>query len=261
MDPDRPRHQDKTPTPQPTEVSPGSQLAALREQVAMIAEPNGPYATLWQRYAQAPSTATDPLTLAMQQIEALYNEVTDLSRRGADTTPAWAQRVTAAVASAQNNLPLWLSQAEGEERKTAVAVPQAQGHALAVLDGLAAAHPPQVWATALKDVRGAISKGWVIGPKAELDQLTVLITKYVGEWDSMGTDGLKGASYESMQRLESLRMQIVQIVSASTDVRLQACCGPGSQFYEFIRKLAAQTCSSRDVQIFEGWWKANKRPT
>ncbi len=238
-------------------VSPEAQLASLREQLNMVAERHGPYAQLWAAYQQA---GPGELATAMGAVEGLINEVFALSSPGAQNSTDYAERVAAAVLAAHEKLPDWLRMAEAKLRGGAApAAGPGAGHALAVLDALPAPYPAATWMQAQRQVRTAVQKRWVVGPQAELDQISVLVKKYVNEWTQMGTDGLKGASYEAMARLEALRMQIVLVISNSASIQLKACCCPGTSFYQYIASLAAQSCSSQDVQNFAGWWAANAK--
>jgi hypothetical protein len=130
------------------------------------------------------------------------------------------------------------------------------GDAMQVLDGLGTSCDPQVWQTAVANSNGG---KFVLGSADVIDRLTVLIARYVEAWDALGTDALKGASYAGIKELANLRMEIVQTIAESGEPLLMACCCPGTPFHDYIKSLASQTCNSRDVQNFSGWWAKRAR--
>ncbi|MEG3147767.1 hypothetical protein U1839_24215 [Sphingomonas sp. RT2P30] len=95
--------------------------------------------------------------------------------------------------------------------------------------------------------------GFVI-PRRLYDALRPLVEQYEPAWNKAGTDGLKGMRYDDFAAIEKLRQRIAEIVladdSASADVI--------AAFADQLSRLAAQSCSSRDVQYFHGWFTSHR---
>jgi len=89
-------------------------------------------------------------------------------------------------------------------------------------------------------------------PSALANKLKPLIKKYFNAWDKMGTDGLKGMKIEDVRAIESWRQEIAKLVAEST-----ASLDVKAAFLQQLNALASQTCSSRDVQNFNGWFKSH----
>ncbi len=247
-----------------------SRLADLMTQFTFIMEQKGAYADLWRIYREGRNRIIGE---TMARLEQYYNEAVDIER--AVSARLHTESAAAGPAELPDELiariqhlsrlmeaaPRALSRAEALLR----AAEEKEGHGggghspEAILRMMRNAENAAEWDATAKKMSPVLKKGWVLGPAAIIAKIDHLVARYVGAWDAMGTDGLKGASIEAIRRLEMIRVDIATLIANSGNIALQICCGPGSQFFEYIMSLARQTCSSREVQNFKGWWDAHKR--
>ncbi|MFL5657244.1 MAG: hypothetical protein ACJ8CB_24050 [Ktedonobacteraceae bacterium] len=234
-------------------------LAAIKGQMDVIMEPGGLYAPLWLRYKE--KGADDPVGETMKKVETFYNNLVtlQLSLAGKGELSDGDKEKIKAVSDNLPKLEQALAQAETLVVKSDEKKSEGASDALAILRSMKTKYSEEEWTKAVKTMRAALQKGWVVGDKEVIAKIGGLISEYVKMWDSLGTDGLKGVEMKKLREMEGLRIKIVSLVADSGDIHLQVLCSEGSEFYKYIGALAAQTCSSRDVQIFEGWWKKNSK--
>ena len=103
-----------------------------------------------------------------------------------------------------------------------------------------------------QQVGGHVAAAKFTFPAELANKLRPKIGKYHNLWDSMGTDGLKGMKVEHVKGLENLRQEMAKMVAASS-----ASLDVKAAFYAQLKALASQSCSSRDVQNFGGWFDSH----
>lgn len=243
----------------------------LMAQFPFIVEQKGAYAELWQIYRQGGNPRIEQ---TMRSIERCYNEALDI--RQAISAIAGAESAAAGPAELPGDLigrierlvlhmeaaPAALSRAEAllraDEKSGSGSAAERLGPE-AILGRMRTADNQEEWDQTARKMAGVLRRGFVMGPAATIAKIDQLVAKYVGAWDAMGTDGLKGASIEAIRRLELIRVEIANAIANSGSIAMQISCGPGSQFFDYVMSLARQSCSSREVQNFKGWWAAHKR--
>ena len=93
-------------------------------------------------------------------------------------------------------------------------------------------------------------------PRSLFDRLRPLVQAYEPAWAKVGTDGLKGMVYADVAAVERLRQKIADIVLYDPATTMDVIAA----FAEQLLRLASQSCSSRDVQHFLGWFNAHRGP-
>jgi hypothetical protein len=235
----------------------------LDDRVSFIADEKGAYQAAWDKYRfREPGPLYDLMKPIAAAADAVTN-VTTMVRTADEVTPemvveldAMEAYFDAEVMSRINAVDKALrDQDEQRQKDEGTAAPLAD--ALTVLNGLESLCDKEQWQKAV----GLRMKGKVVGSSEVIARLTSHIEQYVKSWTGLKSDGLKGVPYGSLRKLAEARMEIVTTIAESGETFLMACCRPGTDFYQYIGRLAAQSCSSSDVQNFVGWWEKNKQIT
>lgn len=84
-------------------------------------------------------------------------------------------------------------------------------------------------------------------------KLKPLVESYEPAWNAAQTDGLKGMRFADFKKIALIREAIAEIVIDCNDMDVLAA------FSEKLSALASQSCGSRDVQNFYGWYKSHTK--
>jgi hypothetical protein len=230
------------------------------DRLDILMQTRGLLAPMWERY-QTLESRRDPIVAVMRKLEYLCNAFQKSAVRekfldGDELTDAdlsELELLATIMAQVESELDAaWRILHEADKGQSAP-----PSHALRVLDGLqSSCQNPEQWNAAVKRMKA----GEVRCPWSSFRKIDALFGRYVTLWERLDTDGLKGASHEILREMEVLRLAIVAIVAESGDIEFMVCCAPGTDFYLKIKALATQSCSSRDIQTLEGWWKSVAKP-
>lgn len=252
------QREEKKPEKQVEEITPQVRARRdaldLRDRISFITERQGAYRAAWIKYRDRDGSVVAGLMGAIGKHLEVADAIADAVLAVDKPTDDLVHQLEEAIARVNDAVLPTLQRVDALLRQeeigshTSVTV----GDPMQVLDGLEASCDPQDWKVAVRNSKGG---RLVLGSAGIIDRLADIIGRYVKTWDSLKTDGIKGASYNGLEKLATLRMEIVQTIAGSGDPLLMACCRPDTDFYNYIKTLASQSCDSRDVQNFPGWWQ------
>jgi hypothetical protein len=254
------KEKEKKPEPVLSASEKVRQLALeMRDRVNFLAEPQGAYASAWRRHEAKDGSH---IHLHMGHLSKHLVHAQDLTEKvlGHHEVPEdlmtqfhhMLEKFDTEAMSLVRQVDTAMREDESANKKEDGGD---FGDALQVLDGLEGLCKAEDWKEAVEHAGKA--RGKVVGGPTAIARIGGLVKRYVSLWDSLGTDGLKGASYEGLKKLSDCRMEMVSAVAESGEPLLMACCRPETKFYDYVKSLAGQSCSSRDVQAFQGWWEKN----